>query len=177
MGNQLTLQSAFTFLLSFVLVVTFLPLEMGEAAPDLQSLEDDWPMYQHDPAHSGRTPATAFNNGPLYLQWAYAFGERVEVEAQPVISGGVIYQGVMNGEIHAIDADTGAARWIVTPGGPIPHTAAVYGRQGLLWLTRWQSIRAFHCRWPYRLAVPHRRAGDVGSGRGGRASVHWFQRR
>jgi len=61
-------------------------------------------MYQHDPAHSGRTPATVFNDGPLYLQWAYAFGERVEVEAQPVISGSVIYQGVMNGEMHAIDA-------------------------------------------------------------------------
>jgi len=84
-------------------------------------------MYQHDPAHSGRTPATAFNDGPLYLQWAYAFGERVEVEAQPVISDGVLYQGVMNGEMHAIDANTGTTRWIAAPGGPIPHTAAVYG--------------------------------------------------
>ena len=82
-------------------------------------------MYQHDPAHSGRTPATVSNTGPLYLQWAYAFGERVEVEAQPVVADGVIYQGVMNGEMHAIDADTGGARWIARPGGPIPHTAAV----------------------------------------------------
>ena len=87
----------------------------------------DWPMYQHDPAHSGRTSATVFSGGPLYLQWAYAFGERVEVEAQPVISGSVIYQGVMNGELHAIDANTGAAKWIVRPGGPIAHTAAVHG--------------------------------------------------
>jgi hypothetical protein len=83
-------------------------------------------MYQHDPAHSGRTPATVFNGGPLYLQWAYAFGERVEVEAQPVVADRVIYQGVMNGEMHAIDANTGQALWIVRPGGPIPHTAAVY---------------------------------------------------
>jgi len=92
-----------------------------------QLSENDWPMYQHDHAHSGRTPATAFNDGRLYLQWAYAFGERVEVEAQPVIAAGVIYQGVMNGEMHAIDANTGTTRWIATPGGPIPHTAAVYG--------------------------------------------------
>ena len=91
-----------------------------------QSADADWPMYQHDPAHSGRTPATAFNDGPLYLQWAYAFGERVEVEAQPVVSGGVIYQGVMNGEMHAINATTGQAIWVRQPGGPIPHTAAVY---------------------------------------------------
>jgi uncharacterized repeat protein (TIGR01451 family) len=84
-------------------------------------------MYQHDPAHSGRTSATVFSDGPLYLQWAYAFGERVEVEAQPVITDGVIYQGAMNGEMHAIDANTGTARWIARPGGPIPHTAAVHG--------------------------------------------------
>ncbi len=84
-------------------------------------------MYQHDPAHSGRTSATISNDGPLYLQWAYAFGERVEVEAQPVIADGVIYQGVMNGEMHAIDADTGQALWIQRPGGPIPHSAAIYG--------------------------------------------------
>ena len=90
---------------------------------------DDWPMYQHDPARSGRTPATVFNDGSLYLQWAYAFGERVEVEAQPVVADGVIYQGVMNGEMHAIDANTGTARWIVRPGGPIPHTAAVYANR------------------------------------------------
>lgn len=89
--------------------------------------EDDWPMFQHDPAHSGRTPATAFNDGPLYLQWAYAFGERVEVEAQPIVANGVVYQGVMNGEMHAIDAHTGEALWLKRPGGPIPHTAAVYG--------------------------------------------------
>ena len=114
--------------LLLLLFVVIIPIqETSQAAFVFQLPEDDWPMYQHDPAHSGRTPATTFNDGPLYLQWAYAFGERVEVEAQPVIADGVIYQGVMNGEMHAVDADTGTARWIVRPGGPIPHTAAVYG--------------------------------------------------
>lgn len=101
-----------------------------EGAPSVsQSSSTEWPMYQHDPAHSGRTPATAYNGGPLYLQWAYSFGERVEVEAQPVIADGVIYQGVMNGEMHAIDANTGQARWVARPGGPIAHTAAVWGNR------------------------------------------------
>lgn len=88
---------------------------------------DDWPMYQHDPAHSGRTPATVYNAGPLFLQWAYSFGERVEIEAQPIIANGVIYQGVMNGEMHAINANTGQVLWIKRPGGPIAHTAATDG--------------------------------------------------
>jgi uncharacterized repeat protein (TIGR01451 family) len=111
----------------FALTFIFCVPETNKAMPGAQLSDDDWPMYQHDPAHSGRTPATVFNDGPLYLQWAYAFGERVEVEAQPIIADGVIYQGVMNGEMHAIDANSGAALWIVRPGGPIPHTAAVHG--------------------------------------------------
>lgn len=94
-----------------------------------QSAVDDWPMYQHDPRHSGRTTATIANTGPLHLQWAYSFGERIEVEAQPVISNEVVYLGAMNGEMHALDAVTGAKRWIAQPGGPIAHTAAVAGNR------------------------------------------------
>jgi len=89
----------------------------------------DWPMYMGDAAHSGRTANTTFTSGPQYLQWAYAFGERVEVEAQPVLADGVIYQGVMNGEMHAIDALSGENIWIAQHGGPIPHTAAVAGER------------------------------------------------
>lgn len=105
------------------------PQEFNEGL-DAQAVEaeagvDDWPMYMHDASHSGRTAATAFTGGPLSLQWAYAFGERVEIEAQPVMANGVMYQGVMNGEMHAIDAITGKKIWISQPGGPIPHTAAV----------------------------------------------------
>jgi uncharacterized repeat protein (TIGR01451 family) len=115
------------FLLSLVFAAIAPGNEASQAGLAANLAQGDWPMYQHDPAHSGRTPATVFNDGPLYLQWAYAFGERVEVETQPVIADGVVYQGVMNGEMHAIDANTGAALWIARPGGPIPHTAAVYG--------------------------------------------------
>lgn len=110
----------------FVLVWLVLGRVSQFALSASRAAEGDWPMYQHDPAHSGRTAATVLNTGPLYLQWAFALGERVEVEAQPVILDGVVYQGVMNGEMHAIDANTGTSRWVAQPGGPIPHTAAVY---------------------------------------------------
>jgi uncharacterized repeat protein (TIGR01451 family) len=123
----LVLRTSALLLCFFIFTALIHTPQTSRAVSVSQLSADDWPMYQHDPAHSGRTSATAFNDGPLYLQWAYAFGERVEVEVQPVISNGVIYQGVMNGEMHAIDANTGTARWIAAPGGPIPHTAAVYG--------------------------------------------------
>lgn len=108
-----------------ILVLVLLAFSMQAVlTPTLAQGPGDWPMYQHDPAHSGRTAATIPSNGPLYLQWAYSFGERVEVEVQPVIANGVVYVGAMNGEMHAINADTGATVWIKRPGGPIPHTAA-----------------------------------------------------
>lgn len=113
-------------LLAFVLLLAEPASSSDRLVPARQVSAQDWPMYQHDPAHSGRTPATINNTGPLYVQWAYSFGERVEVEAQPVVADGVVYQGVMNGEMHAIDASTGATIWTSQPGGPIPHTAAVY---------------------------------------------------
>ncbi len=117
------------FPILFGLLVCISARSPSKAQAVTRSTASNWPMYQHDPAHSGRTPATAFNAGPLYLQWAYALGERVEIEAQPVLSGSVIYQGVMNGEMHAINADTGEMLWIASPGGPIPHTAAIYEDQ------------------------------------------------
>lgn len=108
-----------------VLLIASIPMRAQALHNTPTQDPDDWPMYQHDPAHSGRTPATVYNTGPLFLQWAYSFGERVEIEAQPIVAAGVIYQGVMNGEMHAINANTGQALWIKRPGGPIAHTAAV----------------------------------------------------
>ncbi len=110
-----------------VICIARMPSHAQAMQPSKPLDANDWPMYEHDPAHSGRTPATVYNNGPLFLQWAYSFGERVEVEAQPIIANGVIYQGVMNGEMHAIDANDGHALWISRPGGPIAHTAATDG--------------------------------------------------
>ena len=138
------------------------------AAPDSQVSSHDWPMYQHDPAHSGRTPATVSNDGPLYLQWAYSFGERVEVEAQPVIADGVIYQGVMNGDMCAIDASTGTTRWVVRPGGPVPHTAAVYGEH-VFWGSLDGSVYALatadgHTVWQFHTDGPVMSAPAVVAG-------------
>lgn len=114
------------FLLSALLIVN-MPVHAQAVSQTPTLNANDWPMYQHDPAHSGRTPATVYNDGPLFIQWAYSFGERVEVEAQPIVANGVLYQGVMNGEMHAINAYNGHVLWIKRPGGPIAHTAAVDG--------------------------------------------------
>lgn len=126
--RRLTLLTARCMIaLGLILPLVFAPGGISPASAQLEAGAEDWPMYMGGPTHAGRTAATTYTDGPQYLQWAYAFGERVEVEAQPVLANGVIYQGVMNGEMHAINALTGKKVWIARPGGPIAHTAAVAG--------------------------------------------------
>jgi len=65
----------------------------------------------------------------LYLSWKRFFGERVEVEMEPLVVGNVVYLGLMNGKLYAIDADTGVNpstdKWVFTAGGPISDTPTV----------------------------------------------------
>lgn len=97
------------------------------AAPVLQLTENDWPMLMHDSSHSGYTDESIAPKpltGRLNVKWKVGLGERVEIEAQPVVAYGKVYIGVMNGKFHAVNADSGQIDWTFTAGGAIPHTAA-----------------------------------------------------
>jgi outer membrane protein assembly factor BamB len=102
------------------------PQETG-AAPLYQLSENDWPMLQHDVRHSGYT-ANAFVSpdyqGTLNVKWKVDLGERVEITMQPIVAYGHAYIGIMNGKLHAIDAETGSIAWTYQAGGAISHTPA-----------------------------------------------------
>lgn len=112
-------------LIAALLLLTWLLVQSNSAASE--TTDANWPMYGHDAARSHRTsePLPHGGDGKLHLQWAYSFGERVEIEVQPVVANGVVYIGVMNGKMYALDADDGSVVWAFQSGGPIPHTAAV----------------------------------------------------
>lgn len=99
----------------------------AKAEPVLQLSESDWPMLMHDPSHSGYTHesiAPEQLTGRLNVKWKVGLGERVEIEAQPIVAYGKVYIGVMNGKFHAIDVVSGQIDWTFQAGGAIPHTAA-----------------------------------------------------
>jgi len=84
-------------------------------------------MLMHDPKHSGCTVESLIPSVPagrLNVRWKVGLGERVEIEAQPIVAYGYVYIGVMNGKFHAIDANTGQIAWTFQAGGAIAHTAA-----------------------------------------------------
>lgn len=84
---------------------------------------NDWPQLQHDPQRSGHTPEEV--RPPFVYLWKWnevPFASRT----QPVVTGGRLFIGGLDGVMYARDAQTGAPLWTFSTGGPIRHSAAVH---------------------------------------------------
>jgi eukaryotic-like serine/threonine-protein kinase len=79
-------------------------------------------MFRGDAAHSG----TYADQAPRQLhrvKWKFPTGDRVV--SSPVCQDKVLYFGSDDGNIYAVDAETGRQIWKRTAGGPVPSTPAV----------------------------------------------------
>ncbi|MFC1944923.1 PQQ-binding-like beta-propeller repeat protein [Chloroflexota bacterium] len=88
-----------------------------------------WPMFHHDPQHTGRSPFT----GPIvpWLKWSFDTG--TYVRSSPAIgSDGTIYCGSFNGNLYAINPD-GSLKWSFTTRGPIESSPAI-GSDGTIYV-------------------------------------------
>lgn len=83
----------------------------------------DWPQLQHDPQHTGYT--TGEVRPPYVYLWKWN-EVPLASRTQPVVAGGRLFIGGLNGVMYARDAQTGAPLWSFTTAGPIRHSAAVY---------------------------------------------------
>jgi polyvinyl alcohol dehydrogenase (cytochrome) len=73
-----------------------------------------WPMYGHDPGHSGAQTAAcaaidATNVATLRPAWGIPTGDNVT--ASPSVHNGIVYVGSWDGTFYAIDAVSGAQLW------------------------------------------------------------------
>ncbi len=71
----------------------------------LQIKENDWPCFRGDLGATGYAPEGI--EPPLRLKWRFKAGTAVEVS--PIIVGGKIIIGGLNGKLYAIDEQTGRA--------------------------------------------------------------------
>jgi len=72
----------------------------------VQQTAAGWPQFRGNPRLTGiatELPAT------LSLKWTYEGGE--SFESSPAIADGVVYAGAGNGDLLAIDLQTGKLRW------------------------------------------------------------------
>ena len=77
-----------------------------------------WPMYQHDPAHSGTGCSTVSRLTISTLRPSWFVATAGPVTAEPVVAGGSVFVGDSSGVFHALTQATGSAIWsyaITTP--------------------------------------------------------------
>src|SRR5687768_2065682 len=73
-----------------------------------------WPMYGHDPGHSGSQSADCSaidRTNVATLRPAWAVPTRDNVTASPSVSNGIVYVGAWDGTFYALDAETGEELW------------------------------------------------------------------
>jgi outer membrane protein assembly factor BamB len=59
------------------------------------------------------------------LKWKRFLGERIEVEMQPLVVENLVYIGLMNGKLYALDRETGTTSWVYDAGMGIANTPTV----------------------------------------------------
>ena len=150
----LKFQKKYLFLLLLFLIIVGLVFVLGKTnnhpveEVSAQAQNTDWPQFQHDPQHTGRTTASVTPNYKVTWAWAdknhivrnfvsaagknitdgfepdYKFSVMFSGQMQPIIAAGKAYFGALNGVMYAVDALTGDNRWDFTTGGPVLGSAA-----------------------------------------------------
>lgn len=79
-------------------------------------------MFRGDAAHSGSNIGSAPRQFHR-IKWKFATGNRIV--SSPVLSDKILYFGGDDGNVYAVDAETGVQVWKRATGGPVPSTPAV----------------------------------------------------
>ncbi len=85
---------------------------------------DWWPMYRHDPQHTGYSTSIAPNTNQLF--WTKQFGDWVR--SSPTVHNDLVFIASDDDNIYALNATTGEEIWRYTTGDEVASSAAVaYG--------------------------------------------------
>jgi outer membrane protein assembly factor BamB len=82
---------------------------------------DAWPMFHHDPAHSGYS----YDRGPATNTVLWSFPTGAEVSGSPAFVDGRVYIGSWDKKLYCLDGTTGVKLWDYTTGLEIHSTPAV----------------------------------------------------
>ncbi len=87
-----------------------------------QSAAPGWPEYQNNGSRAGFSDQTVVPES-LQQEWEVDLGG-VAIFNGVIVSGGTAYLTTENGELHALDAETGESRWTFTGGSMLRSTPA-----------------------------------------------------
>jgi len=80
-----------------------------------------WPMFRHNLRHTAYTESPAPNTNQT--QWTYTTDGAVY--SSPAVADGKVYVGSRDGDVYALDQQTGALIWNYTTGGFVDSSPAV----------------------------------------------------
>ncbi len=129
------------FLLLAVIVLAMLPppLAVGAPAPRAPAA-GNWPQLGHDAQRTNAAPEQV--DPPYCYAWKW-YEAPIASRAQPVVAGGRLFIGSMDGVMYARDATSGAPLWAVSAdGSPIRHSAGVISGS---------VVFSTHAGWTYAL--------------------------
>ena len=104
------------------------------------SSNDNWPMFHHDPTHTGYSTSTPTATSATLL-WNYT--TQGGVSSSPAIADGFVYVGGWdNNDIYCLNALTGSEIWVFTTQGHINSSPAVAA--GIVYVGSWDhKVYAF----------------------------------
>jgi|GEM_PF-3302838 len=111
-----------------------------EGVSSVNSLTDTWPMFRHDPKHTGRSPYFAAPQASL--KWTYATGDSIYQSSPAIAPDGTIYVGSNDHNIYAINPD-GTLKWNYTTGDTIYSSPAI-GSDGTIYIgSMWADRKVY----------------------------------
>ncbi|MBU7038628.1 MAG: PQQ-binding-like beta-propeller repeat protein [Theionarchaea archaeon] len=110
---------------------------------------ENWPMYQHDPQHSGYSLCPAPDTG--YWLWTYDAG--APIIASPIVVGNMIYFPAL-GKMVALKADSGEVLWTqkVPVAGSTPAASGETLVVGTTWGFMALDTKTGETRWEQEIA-------------------------
>jgi len=125
-----------------------------------EDLPRDTPMFRNDAAHSGTYEARGV---PSFKGVKWSFHTQGEIISSPAIVNGVVYVGSNDGNLYAIDRESGAQKWKFPTGARVTSSPAVVN--GLVYFGSYDGnfyaveAGAGKLRWKFRNAGERRYAG------------------
>ncbi len=127
------MKKSLSIVLALLLVLSVAAVVMLTRQAEAQLADTPWPMFRHDPQHTGRSPYLGAQAAGV--KWSYDTGANGAVLSSPAIgSDGTIYVGSHNGKIYAFYSDNGTVKWsYATVSGRVFSSPAI-GSDGTIYV-------------------------------------------
>ncbi|MCP4365849.1 MAG: PQQ-like beta-propeller repeat protein, partial [Planctomycetes bacterium] len=115
----------------YILLALF---SLVSANPAFSGPDSPWPMFHHDPRHTGLSEHVGSKTGAL----SWCFKTRDEVNSSPAIArDGTVYFGSLDGNVYAVGRD-GKLKWSYAIDDKV-YSSPALGSDGSIYVCSWSG--------------------------------------